>query len=215
MRTRLRADFRFQPLLQNHVLRCHAHRAAAGMAVVADAGRRAELVVVGDGRDMLALVDVGLLIAAQRKQHALTDGHRIGAQCQRLGDIGAGANAAGHDQLHLVFHVQVFERIDGLTHRGQRRNAHVLDEGPLRGGRAALHAVDDDDVRAGMHGQLHVVEHARGAHLHVDGLFPVRDLAQFLDLDGQVVRPGPVRMTARRALVDAFRAACASSRRAG
>ena len=77
-----------------------------------------------------------------------------------------------------LLHVHLFERIDGLPHGGQRRNADVLDEHRLRRRRAALHAVDDDDVRAGMHGELHVVEHARRADLHVDRLLPVGDLAQ-------------------------------------
>ena len=81
-------------------------------------------------------------------------------------------------ELHLAAHVQLLERIDRLAHGGERRNADVLDEHRLRRGRAALHAVDDDHVGAGVHGELHVVEHARGADLHVDGLLPVGDLAQ-------------------------------------
>ncbi len=42
----------------------------------------------------------------------------------------------------------------------------------------------------------------RGAELHVDRLFPAGGLAQLFNLDPQVVRPGPVRVPRRRALVD-------------
>ncbi len=104
------------------------------------------------------------------------------------------ADAAGDDELHDTGHVQVFERIGGLPYGRERRDAYMLDEGELRGRRAALHAIDHDHIRSGMHGQLHVVEGARGTHLHVDGFLPIGDLAQFADLDGKVIRPGPVGM---------------------
>src|SRR5207247_19949 len=68
---------------------------------------------------------------------------------------------------------------------------------------AALHAVEDDDVRAGLDRQLDVVEDARGADLHVNRNLPVGRFTEFLDLDGQIVRAGPVGMPASGALVDA------------
>ena len=83
---------------------------------------------------------------------------RIGAHRQRLGHVGAGANAAGDDELHLPAHVEILERLDRLAHRRERRDADVLDEHRLRRGGAALHAVDHDHVGAGMNRQLHVVE---------------------------------------------------------
>src|SRR5205807_357469 len=43
-----------------------------------------------------------------------------------------------------------------------------------------------------------------GAHLDVDRYLPVGDLAQLADLDGQVVRAGPVGVPAGAALVDSF-----------
>ncbi len=109
------------------------------------------------------------------------------------------------DQLHRAAHVQIVQRVDGLAQRRQRRNADVLDEHRLRRGRAALHAVDHDHIRAGVHGELDVVERARRADLHVDRLLPVGDFAQLLDLDDQVVGAGPVGMARGRALIDAFR----------
>ena len=80
----------------------------------------------------------------------------------------------------------------------------MLDEHLLGGGGAALHAVDHHHVGAGVHGELHVVVGPGGADLDVDRLLPVGDLAQFVDLDGQVVGAGPVGVPAGRALVDAF-----------
>jgi hypothetical protein len=94
------------------------------------------------------------------------------------------------------------KRVHRLTDSRQRRNADVLDKTCLRRGRAALHAIDHDYIGAGMNGKLHVVEGARCADLHIDRLFPIRDLAQLLDLDREVVGTGPVGMTACRTLVD-------------
>ena len=70
---------------------------------------------------------------------------------------------------------------------------------------AALHSVDDDDVRPGLDCQ-HGIEISPGSpYLDVDGFFPIGNLPQFPDLDRQVVRPGPVRVAAGAALVDPFR----------
>ena len=186
------------------VLSRHADRAAAGMAVMAEPGRGPEFFVVFGRRMVNAVLHIGVAVAAERKQDALADRHGIGTHRQRLRDIGAGANAAGDDELYFALHVQVFERIDRLAQRGQRRNADVFDEHGLCGRGAALHAVDHDHIGPGVHRQLDVVEGARRAHLHVDRFFPIGDFAQFLYLDSQVVRPGPVGMPAGGALIHAF-----------
>ena len=74
----------------------------------------------------------------------------------------------------------------------------MLDEDVLRRGRAALHPVDHDHVRARLHRELHVVVGARRADLDEDRLLPVGDLAQLADLDLEVVGPRPVRDAGRR-----------------
>ncbi len=81
----------------------------------------------------------------------------------------------------------------------------MFDEDSLCRCSAALHAIDDHDVRTGVNCELYVVEYAGSTDFYVDGLFPVRDLAQLADLDGEIVRAGPVGMTARGTLIDAFR----------
>ena len=81
----------------------------------------------------------------------------------------------------------------------------MLDEHVLRRRGAALHAVEHDGVGPGLDGQRDIVIGPRGADLDVDRLFPIGDLAQLLDLDFEIVRPGPVGMAAGRALVDALR----------
>ena len=93
---------------------------------------------------------------------------------QRLGHVGAGADAARDDQLDLVAHADVAQRLGGHAHGGQRGDAGVLDEHVLGGRGAALHAVDHHDVGAGGHGQLHVVVDPGGADLHVDRDRPSR-----------------------------------------
>ena len=101
------------------------------------------------------------------------------------------------DELHLAVHAEFLQRLHRLRDRGQGGDADVLDEHVLGGGGAALHAVDHDDVGAGLHGELHVVVGAGGADLDVDRLLPVGDLAQFDDLDREVVGTGPVGVPAR------------------
>jgi len=60
-------------------------------------------------------------------------------------------------------------------------------------------------VGAGLDRQGDVVGDPRGAHLDVDGHLPFGDFAQLVNLDFQIVRPGPVGMAAGAALVDAHR----------
>ena len=81
----------------------------------------------------------------------------------------------------------------------------MLDEHVLRRRGAALHAVEHDHIGARLHRQRRVIVGTRRPDLDVDRLLPVRDLAQLVDLDLQIVRPGPVGMPAGRALIDALR----------
>ena len=115
------------------------------------------------------------------------------------------ADAARDDQLHLAVHVELLQRLDREPHGGQRGDADVLDEDVLRRGRAALHAVDDDDVGARLDRQRDVVVRARRPDLDEDRLLPVGQLAQLDDLDLEVVGPVPVGVAAGAALVDALR----------
>ncbi len=99
-------------------------------------------------------------------------------------------------------HVELHQRLHRLRDRGQDRNTDVLDEHVLGGGGPALHAVQHDRVGAGLDRQRHVVVGPRSADLDVDRDPPVGDLAELLDLDLEIVRPGPVRVPAGAALID-------------
>src|SRR5262249_46244369 len=50
-----------------------------------------------------------------------------------------------------------------------------------------------------------IVIGTRSADLDVDRFLPIGDFADLLDLDLKIVRTGPIRMTAGRALVNALR----------
>jgi hypothetical protein len=152
-----------------------------------------------------SVLPVGGAIAAEGDQRGHPDRDRVRAERERLGHVGAAADAAGGDQLHGVLHADLTEGLRGQPDRGQGGNAGVLDEEILRGRGAALHAVDHHDVRARLDRQLDVVDHPGGAELHVDRLLPARRLTQLLDLDPQVVGSHPVRMAGGGALVDAGR----------
>ena len=143
------------------------------------------------------------LFAAQRDQDGRADRDGVGAERQGLGDVRARPDAPGHDQLHLVLLSDLPQRLRGQTHRGKRGDSRMLDEDVLRRGRAALHPVHHDHVRAGGDGELDVVVRARRPDLHVDRDLPACGFAQLLDLDTQIVGPGPIGMPARRSLVDA------------
>src|SRR5262249_8225339 len=76
-----------ESLFENDVLRGHAHRAPARMAVMAMSGRRAEVCIVSRGIDAPFVLHVTRCIAAEREEHALPDRHRVRTQRQRLGAI--------------------------------------------------------------------------------------------------------------------------------
>src|SRR5438093_5216951 len=175
------------------VLRRDPCRVAARLPVIVEARRAADLPV---------LLVVLRAVVAQSDQGGSPDRDRVGTKRERLGDVGAGADAARDDQLHLPVHVQLLEGVHGEAGRRERGYADVLDEDVLRRGGSALHAVYNDDVGPRLDRQLHVVVRARRANLDEDRLLPVGDLAQLVDLDLEVVRSRPVRMAACAALVD-------------
>ena len=80
----------------------------------------------------------------------------------------------------------------------------MLNETGLRRCGTALHAVDHHHIGTGMHRQLDVIEGTGCAHFHVNRFFPIGDFTQLVDLDGQVIRAGPVGLAAGGTLVHAF-----------
>ena len=190
------AELGVEPRGELVVLRRDPDGIESGLPVVVEARGAADLAV--------RVVVLGRVVA-HRDQRRRADRDRVRAERERLGDVGARADPAGDDQLHLPVHPELGQRLDGEAHGGQRRNADVLDEDVLRRRRAALHAVDDDHVGAGLHRELDVVVRPGGADLDEDRLLPVGDLAQLADLDLEVVRPRPVGVTRGAPLVDPLR----------
>ena len=101
-------------------------------------------------------------------------------------------------------HAEVLQRAHGGADAGERRLTHVLDEDVLRRRRSALHAVEHDDIGAGLHRERGVVIGTGAADLHIDRLLPVGDLTKFEDLDFEIVRTRPVGMAAGGTLIDAL-----------
>ena len=112
------------------------------MPVVVAARRGAELAVLGFP---------ARVVVAERNERGGADRHGVRSERQRLGHVAAAADAAGDDQLHLAMHVELLQGADRGADRCQRGDAAVLDEYVLRGGRAALHAIEHDHVGAGLH----------------------------------------------------------------
>ena len=80
-----------EPRRQFGILRADAGGIGAVLEVVEEARGAAELLVFGG---------VARMVVAQRNQCRGADRDGVGPQRQRLGHVGSGADAAGHDQLH-------------------------------------------------------------------------------------------------------------------
>src|SRR6202035_5506716 len=182
-----------EPAFERRVLRRDADRTTPGMTMMAGAWL---------GAERLIILDMDPAVTAERDQCSGADRHCIGAHRECLGDIGAAADTARNDQLHLAVLTQFLERLDRLAQGGQGRDAGMLDKNLLSGAGAALHAIEHDDVGPGLDGELHVEARPCRADLDKDRLFPIGELAQFLDLDRQIVGTGPIRVTAGAALVN-------------
>src|SRR5699024_3948921 len=97
--------------------------------------------------------------------------------------------------------------LEGLYRRAdssQGRNTYVFNEDFLGGSSSALHTVQNNHIGTGCNSKLGVIVGPGCSHFHVDWFFPVRDFAQLLDLQGEIVRSGPVWVAAGASLVDAF-----------
>src|SRR5262249_17261111 len=120
-----------------------------GMAVVAVAGLDADfLLVVGLGN---------VLVAVECHQGRVTDGYRVGPQRQRLGDVGAVADAAGIDQRDLARLAYVVQRLARLADGGDARYAGFVGRDMRPGSGAPFHAVDVNAVGARLGGHAHIV----------------------------------------------------------
>src|SRR5699024_8236018 len=162
------------------------------------------IVVSGSRADLFVLFGPAWIVVAQGDQRSGTDGDRVGAKGNGLGNVGACANTTGNDEFHLAVHIHFLQSFDGLAHSGQGRDADIFDKNFLRRSSSTLHPVNADDIGAGCDGRFGVVVGPGGCAFHVTWFFPVGDFAQFLNLQGQVVRAGPVWVAACRTLVDAL-----------
>ena len=169
-------------------------------------------VLGGDARGVLALVPVVIgtcggaqlvilgfplgVIVAKGDQGRRTDGNRIRAKRHAFGHVRPGADAARNDELHFAVHSEILERAHRLADTGKNGLAHVFDEHILRRRRAALHPVENDHIGPGLDRQRGVEIGACAADLDIDRHPPAGDLAQFQKFDFQIVRPGPVGVTA-------------------
>ena len=124
-------------------------------------------------------------------------------QRKGLGDVAAVADAAGVDQRNLAGLVDVVERLARLADRGDAGHAGLLGGQVRAGAGAALHAVHVDAVGVGLGRHAHVVVDPRRAQLELDRDLAVGRLADFLDLEREVVGAEPVRVARRGALIDA------------
>src|SRR6266568_2434798 len=133
--TRARLDD--EALLQRWVLRRDADRTAPGMAVVAITRCCAKSAI-------FILVDRPVAIEGDERGGA--DRDSIGTHRECLGNIGARADAARDDELHLAVHVELQKCLDSLPECRQGGDSGMFYEYILGGTRAALHTVEHDHI---------------------------------------------------------------------
>src|SRR6202011_4494689 len=80
------------------------------------------------GTEFAVLLGVAGMVVAERDEGGSADGNGVCPERHRLGDIGAGADAAGHDQLHVVMHAELLQCLHRLRNRGEGGNADVFDK---------------------------------------------------------------------------------------
>ena len=147
------------------------------------------------------------IVISQGHKRCRADGHCISAQCQSFGHISAIANATRNDELHFAVHVQFLKCANGWADTGQSRLTHMLDEHFLRGCRATLHSVNNDNICTGFHSKGHVIIRSGSADFYIYGFFPIGDFTQLSNFNFKIIGPRPIRMTTGRTLIDAFRQA--------
>src|SRR6185437_1246761 len=103
-----------------------ANRAAPSVAVMAETGLRSELPVVTPGIVIAAVLPVGRTVAAERDKRGDADRDRVRAECERLGGVGAGTDAARHHELDLALHPDVAQRLSRQPDRREGGDAGVL-----------------------------------------------------------------------------------------
>ena len=97
------------------------------------------------------------------------------------------------------------QRVQRLDDGGDGGNADVFHDLGAAGPGRALHAVELDEVEAVLDRDLDVVVDAPGAQLDADRQLVAGRLAEFLDLDDQIVGAEDIRVARRRAQVDVGR----------
>ena len=160
---------------QLHVLCGNAHRAAAGVAVVALAGRHADsALVVGH--------TLNVLVAVQRHQGGGAQGHGLGAQRQTLGHVTTVANTTGHHEVDLIGQTDVLKRPSGLGDCRHQRDTRLLGSEVWTGAGSALGSIQVDGVRTALGGHPDVVVDPSRAQLQLDRDLVVSGLPYLLDL---------------------------------
>jgi hypothetical protein len=85
-----------------------------------------------------------MLVAIERHQYRMTDRHRVGAECERLGDVAAIADAAGIDKRYVAALAELIDGAARLADGGDAGNAGILGRNMRAGAGAALHGIDID-----------------------------------------------------------------------
>ena len=158
----------------------------------------------GSGAKLLIFSFPAWVIIPERDQCRATNRYSIGAKCHTFCHIRTIAHAARHNQLHFTVHIKVLQGTHSLADTGQNGLSDMFDKHILRCRGAALHTVQHNNIGTGLDRQCGIEIRARPTHFDIDRHTPSGDFTQFKDFNFQIIRPGPVRMTTGRPLVNAF-----------
>ena len=134
--------------------------------------------------------------AADRLDRAVRDRDRVGAERERLGEVGRVAQAAGDDQRDVA-PAALIEVPASACERRDRRHRDVVAEQQRRGAGAAAAAVEDDVVDADLERGVDVGLDVLGRQLGADR-DAVRSLAHLVGEAAEVVDAVPVGERRRR-----------------
>ena len=102
----------------------------------------------GDSPVALAGIAVSTHVTAQRNQRGGSDVNRVGAQRNRLDDVGGTANRPGRDKGNLLSNPFVSQPLVNNRQRQFNRDSDVVSNASRGGAGASAKAVDDNRVCA-------------------------------------------------------------------
>ena len=185
---------RVKPRPESRVLRRHANRATARVAVIA---------ITGLGPDLFRVVGFrNVLVAVERHHRRMANRDGICSKGNSLRHVGPVPDTTSIDQCDVTPLAEIVDGLPRLADRRNTRHARVFGRKVRACARAAFHTVDIDRIRVAFHRHPDVVIDAACTEFELDRDLTAGRFADLQDLQRQIVGAQPVGVTGGRPLVD-------------